>query len=141
MKNKQYNIKYVFEDGTYVIFDCIASLQKWYYENDTLVKKYVIDFPTIEDKEKLFNATYPFDAIPQMNDDIGCLHCEEIYKVKECIINSIVVADKNDYFQIEHPFQIKGDDGGVIICCKNENCDGNAMDWVPPRVIKKQCRE
>lgn len=130
MKNRQFKIEYIYEDGTKVNFNCIISLINWKYIDDKLNKIYRIDFPTLEDKIELYESYFPSENIPDLNNIVICPKCGESYKAKECSIFSLTVSEINDYFQIEHPFQLKGDDGGIVICCKNENCLGDATDWI-----------
>lgn len=66
----------------------------------------------ISDKEKYLNENYPFAPVPNLNDFKQCLHCDEIFIVKD--------------------YKVLKDSAGVeYICCPHAPvCDGTIIDWV-----------
>lgn len=65
----------------------------------------------IEDKQKFFDANYPFGNTPKLTDMKQCIHCDNI----------ITVGD----------FKVFKDDSGMeYICCPHApDCDGTVIDW------------
>ena len=69
----------------------------------------------VEDKQKYFNANYPFADPPELADRQECMHCGEI----------IIVGN----FKV-----FKHDSGFEFICCPNApECNGTVIDWLPVR--------
>lgn len=67
----------------------------------------------IEDKEKYLRENYPFGTIPELGNEIVCIHCDNIFKV-----GSYTVF-KDEY-------------GDEYICCPDApKCNGTVIDWIP----------
>ncbi|MDL2141786.1 hypothetical protein QQY79_04595 [Flavobacterium tructae] len=67
----------------------------------------------IDDKEKYLKENYPFGGkptIPELTSEIGCYHCNNIYKVGDY---KVFLEEGIEY----------------ISCPSAPKCDGTIMDW------------
>jgi hypothetical protein len=68
----------------------------------------------IENKEEYLKREYPFGDLPNLTDQVRCIHCDEI-----------IVVGNFKVFQDEM--------GEEYICCPNSpDCNGTIIDWISP---------
>lgn len=67
----------------------------------------------IIDKAKYLKENYPFDDVPELTDQLLCIHC-----------NSLITVGDYKVFKATSGFE--------YICCPNApECDGTVIDWMP----------
>jgi hypothetical protein len=65
----------------------------------------------VKDKQKYLSDNYPFKDVPELTDEIRCIHCDTIFTVGDYKV-------------------FKDKDGDEFICCpKAPECDGTIIDW------------
>jgi hypothetical protein len=67
----------------------------------------------IKDKEKYLRENYPFGDLPELDSEIVCIHCNNIFKVREYKVF------KDAY------------DEEYICCPDTPKCNGTVIDWIP----------
>jgi hypothetical protein len=66
----------------------------------------------ITDKAKYLKDNYPFENVPELTDQLECIHC-----------NSVITVGDYKVFKAESGFE--------YICCPNApECDGTVIDWI-----------
>ncbi|MCU0421631.1 MAG: hypothetical protein MUC81_02380 [Bacteroidia bacterium] len=104
------------EDLSFTLGNLIHEIDGSWWEDDSKNPKnqasHDLKELIIENKQKYLNENYPFEDLPDLNDEKCCLHCQKIIKV-------------GDYKVFKDEMR------NEFICCPNTpDCNGTVIDWV-----------